>query len=183
MSLIAEQIRELINEANCYKQWQIGNRSLETSKILFKAADTIEALSAKLTAANMERSTAYYNNGDLISKSKLIEDIRLLLNRSFLGETTAQTEISVGEIATLINSQKVANMERSERYYGGGWIACSYKLPTEKGKYWITYFWGGKECVDISEFENGKFAFAVSTKADVIAWKPCVFPEPYKLKE
>ena len=45
MNEVNEQVRELINEANCYKQWQIGNRSLETSKILFKAADTIKSLS------------------------------------------------------------------------------------------------------------------------------------------
>lgn len=77
-------------------------------------------------------------------------------------------------------SAKLADMERSAEDCGGGWIACSHKLPNEKRKYWITYFWSGKECVEISNFENGKFDFSVNVKTDIVAWKPCIFPEPYR---
>lgn len=52
-------------------------------------------------------------------------------------------------------------------------------LPSKKGKYWITYFWCSKECVEISKFEDGKFEFAVNVKTDAVAWKPCIFPEQY----
>lgn len=119
MSMISEQIKQLKEEAKYLEK----DQEKRLASILRQAADTIEALSAKLT---------------------------------------------------------VANMERSDRYYGGGWIACSHKLPNEKGKYWITYFWSGKECVEISNFENGKFDFSVNVKTDVVAWKPCIFPEPYR---
>lgn len=44
-------------------------------RIIKKAADTIEALSAKLAAANLERSDRYYE--DLVSASKLLEELRL----------------------------------------------------------------------------------------------------------
>ena len=41
----------------------------------------------------------------MIDKSKLLEAIRLYLDRSSLGETTAQTELSIGEICSIINDQ------------------------------------------------------------------------------
>ena len=41
--------------------------------IINRAADTIEALSEKLTAANIERSEAYYNDGWIPFKDKLTE--------------------------------------------------------------------------------------------------------------
>lgn len=52
MSMISEQVKELRDGSDVYK---VGGFP-EVSKLLKNAADTIEALSAKLQAANMERS-------------------------------------------------------------------------------------------------------------------------------
>lgn len=55
MSMISEQVKKL-RIAAVYKEHSL--------KILLEqAADTIEALSAKLAAANMERSDRYYGGG------------------------------------------------------------------------------------------------------------------------
>ena len=57
MSMISEQLDELRAVGEGY--WQNN----EIRRIARQAANTIEELSAKLAAANMERSTAYYNGG------------------------------------------------------------------------------------------------------------------------
>ena len=56
MSLISEKVQVLRDVATAYESNGLG-------LILNDAANTIEELSAKLASANMERSTAYYNNG------------------------------------------------------------------------------------------------------------------------
>lgn len=56
MSMISEQIQALRDLSAVY----IGNG---LPKVFAEAADTIEELSAKLADVNMERSTAYYNDG------------------------------------------------------------------------------------------------------------------------
>lgn len=39
---------------------------------------------------------------------------------------------AVDTIEALSAKMAVENMERSDRYYGGGWIACGDRLPEEK---------------------------------------------------
>lgn len=56
MCMIGEQIKELRNLSETFEEKRLG-------RILSQAADTIESLSAKLAAANMQRSEAYYNDG------------------------------------------------------------------------------------------------------------------------
>lgn len=66
MSMISNQIktlRELSKEQNIAYHRRIIN----------EAADTIEALSAKLAAANMERSERYYNGGWILCEDRLPE--------------------------------------------------------------------------------------------------------------
>lgn len=65
MSMISEQVKELRELANS-KEFEMHEpvtygfyRKIKSK--LFKAADTIEALSAKLAAVNMEQSEVYYN--------------------------------------------------------------------------------------------------------------------------
>lgn len=72
--MISEQVKELRIVSETYRQ--IGKEL--SAEYLSKAADTIESLSAKLAAANMERSDRYY--GNLISKDKLLEDLIPILN-------------------------------------------------------------------------------------------------------
>ena len=55
MSLISKQIDDLRDYAK--------SRYGYLAKIINDAADTIELLSAKLSAANMEQSSAYYHGG------------------------------------------------------------------------------------------------------------------------
>lgn len=55
-SMISEQVNELREIASSYKHGGL-------SPILSKAAGTIEVLSAKLDAKNMERSDRYYGGG------------------------------------------------------------------------------------------------------------------------
>ena len=55
MSLISKQIDDLRAYAK--------DRKGELAKLVSDAADTIETLSAKLSAANMERSSQYYHGG------------------------------------------------------------------------------------------------------------------------
>lgn len=56
---ISEQVKELRETAELFDKIDDGRR------MLLQAADTIEALSAKLAAANMERSDRYYGGGKI----------------------------------------------------------------------------------------------------------------------
>jgi len=62
MSLISKQIDELRAYAK--------DRKGELAKLINDAADTIEELSAKLSAANMAMSSQYYNDGWIPCNSK-----------------------------------------------------------------------------------------------------------------
>lgn len=59
MSLINDQVWQLREQSK--NLW--GADIQEIKVLLIKAADTIEELSVKLAAANMERSNAFYNAG------------------------------------------------------------------------------------------------------------------------
>lgn len=64
MSMINEQVKSLRDVAGAYKHNGL-------SLILREAADTIETLSAKLAAENMERSDKYYGCGWILVKDRL----------------------------------------------------------------------------------------------------------------
>lgn len=70
MSMITEQIKRLKDEADLVERTHDY-----TAKLLREAADTIETLSAKVQAANMERSTAYYNGGWIPVSERLPEGL------------------------------------------------------------------------------------------------------------
>lgn len=57
MSMISEQVKELRETAELFDKIDDGRR------MLLQAADTIEVLSAKLAAENMEQSDRYYGGG------------------------------------------------------------------------------------------------------------------------
>ena len=67
MSLISKQVDELRAYAN--------ERKGELAKLISDAADTIELLSAKLSALNMERSSQYYHEGWIPCNEKLPRDV------------------------------------------------------------------------------------------------------------
>ena len=83
MSIINELIKRL-RERSDYFEWS-GCAVNGVIKDLRQAADTIEELSAKLHNANMERSTAYYNNGWIPCSERLPEknDVYLVAINSY----------------------------------------------------------------------------------------------------
>lgn len=109
MSMISELIKNL--------RWYGSYADSAEKDLMYEAADTIEALSAKLAAANMERS---------------------------------------------------------ERYYGGGWIACEDKLPDEKGWY-LVY---AKDQRPFVAYFKGKTFPLNNHYHEIVAWMP--LPEPYR---
>ena len=66
MSLTSKQIDELRAYAK--------DRKGELAKLINDAADTIEMLSAKLHASQMERSSQYYHGGWILCSERLPED-------------------------------------------------------------------------------------------------------------
>lgn len=66
MSMISEQVNALKDVAEVYKHSGLY-------PVLREAADTIETLSAKVQAANMERSDRYYNGGWIPCSNRLPE--------------------------------------------------------------------------------------------------------------
>ena len=61
MSMISEQVADLREKAQVFEDSGCATNGIV--KTFREAADTIEELSAKLADVNMERSTAYYNDG------------------------------------------------------------------------------------------------------------------------
>ena len=72
MSMISEQVKEI--KACAYAHEASGDAIYGTANSLYQAADTIEALSAKLQAANIERSERYYNGGWILCESGKLPD-------------------------------------------------------------------------------------------------------------
>lgn len=72
MSMLSEQIEEI--KACAYAHEASGDAIYRTALTLYQAADTIEALSAKLAAANMERSEAYFGGGWIACEDRLPEE-------------------------------------------------------------------------------------------------------------
>lgn len=125
MSMISELIKNL--------RWYGSYADRAEKDLMYEAADTIEALSAKLQAANMERP---------------------------------------------------------DRYYGGGWIACEDRLPEECADVlvWFEYFRYGEynilfQTKGISHTFNGKWSGFVNGSSGlrelrIIAWQP--MPEDFR---
>ena len=84
MSLISKQIDELRAYAK--------DRKSELAKLINDAADTIEELSDKLHAANMERSSQYYNDGWIPCSERLPEEYGNYLI------TTYDEDVDIGTI-------------------------------------------------------------------------------------
>ena len=71
MSLTSKQIAEL----RAYAKGKKG----ELAKLIADSADTIEMLSTKLSAANMERSSQYYHGGWIPCGERLPEEEQTVL--------------------------------------------------------------------------------------------------------
>lgn len=71
MSMISELVDKLMKYAAEYDLPPFGREIDGTKELLKEAADTIESLSTKLQAANMERSERYYSGGWIPCKDRL----------------------------------------------------------------------------------------------------------------
>lgn len=80
MSMVSELVKKLRKYANAYGGYFRIREIDGTDELLRQAADTIEALSAKLAAANMNRSERYYSGGWIPVEERLPEeDDRVIL--------------------------------------------------------------------------------------------------------
>ena len=80
MSMISEQIqtiRAIAQEFDSNDKKVAVDRICK--KILMDAADTIEILSEKLAAANMERSSAYYGSGWIPCSERMPKENQIVL--------------------------------------------------------------------------------------------------------
>lgn len=68
MSMISELVKEL-REFEDLTNPKLYSPKI-TQKLLLQAADTIESLSEKLQAANMEKSERYYNGGWILNENR-----------------------------------------------------------------------------------------------------------------
>ena len=158
MSMLSEQVKELremsIRQRNNAKVSE--KVFFEIENALSQAADTIEALSAKL-AANIERSDRYYGE-----EKKLIEEMTEEIENCYGRET----ELS----------------ERAREYlaktdYGGGWIACEDRLPDKDDTVLIDTGIGYFEIATYSG--DGKSFYTEECGSSCpVAWQ--YLPEPYR---
>lgn len=71
-----------------------------------------------------------------------------------------------------------ANMERSDRYYGGGWISCEDGLPEKSGEYNVTDESGKSTTLYYDKKENSWVDIGeMAMLGYPIAWQP--LPEPH----
>jgi hypothetical protein len=175
MSLISKQIDEL----RAYAKDSNG----ELAKLISDAADTIEVLSAKLSVANMERSSQYYNDG-WISCSERLPEPRTDMLECFADLYDAFEDYSKGIINGLhrrfeeLRKLSAKLYAKSMEHYNDGWIPVDDKLPNNDDAVLISHkngvtkaWWTGKLWTSATQ----KYYKTVS------AWMP--LPEPYKPKE
>lgn len=167
MSMISEQVKELRKIAFAYGY--TSNRDMES--LLRQAADTIESLSAKLQAANMERTA----DAKMIDGNKLLKDLEKetftadLYEHGWDGQTVDYL-LCLGDVKKVIDGYEQSAEDC------GGWILCSERMP-DNNRQVICCFRNG--IVRVLVFLNHKFhstAFSYE-KSDIIAWQP--LPEPY----
>ncbi len=98
MSLISKQIDELRAYAK--------DRKGELAKLINDAADTIEELSAKLHASNMERSSQYYNDGWIPCSERLPEKYGQYLVTFIPSAGTLWTRVLIARYSDLMGIAK-----------------------------------------------------------------------------
>lgn len=166
MSMISEQVKEIRNMANVLHE----EKRYAAEEIMRQSADTIEALSAKLQAANDELNRWHTDHVNEKIKNPFAWTSTLIChNCDHKDEYIEELEAELEEL-------KASNMEN-----GGGWIACEDGLPDKSGSYLVTTYSNGilQYISDIDHFVyNGMPDGYWINGEDVIAWQP--LPEPYR---
>ena len=157
MSMISEQINKIRKVAKCVYLTTDKEVADDISGTLNQAADTIEILSAKLQAVNMERSNRYCGEEKELIESMMVE-IENCYNR-----TTELTE----------RARKYLN----KTDYCGGWIACEDRLPDTDDTVLIDTGIGYFEIATYSG--DGKTFYTEECGSSCpVAWQ--YLPEPYR---
>lgn len=113
--------------------------------------------------------------------SMISERVKYLREFDCFGTVKQAMLEAADTIEALSAKLQAANMERSDRYYGGGWIACEDRLPEKEGFYLVTLT---GRITDIADMRIKKAFFSENHKnfmdygSAVIAWQP--LPEPYR---
>ena len=102
--------------------------------------------------------------------SKQIDDLRAYA-KDRKGELAKLVSDAADTIEMLSAKLSAANMERSARYYHGGWIPCGERLPEERGFYLTTT---KDKAVYCDYWNEDNF----DRTEMVIAWMP--LPEPWR---
>lgn len=175
MSMLSEQVKYLRN-FECFGT---------VKRAMGEAADTIEALSAKLSAANMERSENWHRLHKIIGELEWEAD---KANNSILEFAGSKGDYYDGKedgIRLAIEIIKPLT-ENTERYYGGGWILVKDRFPAKDGIYYVTYSIKNGRKVEINTgifiFESAQNEFPTHETIKVLAWYPLPTP-PYHPNE
>lgn len=155
MSMFSEQVKELREYAE-YLDWVGAEKVMKA--LITQAADTIEALSEKPAAANMERSERCYGK-----EKKLIEELAEEIENCYGRET----ELSERARDYLLKTD-----------YGGGWIACEDRLPTKGGSFLVQSDSGEIFSCEFDSITDGYNSPFWCCNEKIVAWQP--LPEPYR---
>ena len=162
---ISEQVKELRDKADIYNAvgsaWELNRAEAKRLQTMLReAANTIEALSAKLAAANEELERWHTD--------KVNEKIK----NPFAWTSTLCCH-NCDHKDEYIEELEASDMERSVEDCGGGWIPCKDRLPEEKGWY-LVY---AKNQRPFVAYFKGKTFPLNNHYHEIIAWQP--LPEPY----
>lgn len=202
MSMLSEQVKELRNYERFFKGDRLDGN---LSPIFGNAANTIEALSAKVAAANMDWSVThdckmkgwqfiseysrekydwvlikYFEKGSEFECVPVVAE----MHRDGTWHTIDDVEISENyEVRYFFDMQQLD----FEAHDNGGWIPCEDRLPEEKTnpitkdfyEYQVTF-----QSEDVSDVRHYKFGnghwwnFGANMDEYVTAWRPNL--EPYQ---
>lgn len=107
--------------------------------------------------------------------SMISEQVKYLRKFDCFG-TVKQAMLEAADTIEALSAKLAANMERSDRYYGGGWIACEDRLP-EEGKEVLVYLKQGRMTVAARIGKEWVRPDETRT-AIVVAWRE--LPKPYR---
>lgn len=162
---ISEQVKELREYANV----SLYARESKAKELMKQAADTIEAISAKLETANKELERWH------------TDKINDKIKNPFAWTSTLCCH-NCDHKDEYIEELEAADMGQTAEVCGGGWIPCKERLPEEDKDVLIYTPHDGVDIAYISDenwrYSRGDDFIGTLEKANVLAWQP--LPEKYQ---